>query len=113
MDQPLQKTVQNCRMRGLIVGMLFGACFPAWSAHAYAQFGDIKYPPGFQHFDYVNPKAPKGGEISLVPPTRLSNFDKYNPFTLKGSAPPSLVGLVFETLLSQFVRDSMWRCHIA
>ena len=100
MDQPLQKTVQNCRMRGLIVGMLFGACFPAWSAHAYAQFGDIKYPPGFQHFDYVNPKAPKGGEISLVPPTRLSNFDKYNPFTLKGSAPPSLVGLVFETLLT-------------
>jgi microcin C transport system substrate-binding protein len=100
MDQPLRKTVQNCRMRGLIVGMLFGACFPAWSAHAYAQFGDIKYPPGFQHFDYVNPKAPKGGEISLVPPTRLSNFDKYNPFTLKGSAPPSLVGLVFETLLT-------------
>ena len=100
MDQPLQKTVQNCRMRGLIVGMLFGACFPAWSAHAYAQFGDIKYPPGSQHFDYVNPKAPKGGEISLVPPTRLSNFDKYNPFTLKGSAPPSLVGLVFETLLT-------------
>jgi ABC-type transport system substrate-binding protein len=100
MDQPLQKTVQNCRMRGLIVGLLFGACFPAWSAHAYAQFGDIKYPPGFQHFDYVNPKAPKGGEISLVPPTRLSNFDKYNPFTLKGSAPPSLVGLVFETLLT-------------
>jgi microcin C transport system substrate-binding protein len=71
-----------------------------WSAHAYAQFGDIRYPAGFPHFDYVNPDAPKGGEISLVPPTRLSNFDKYNPFTLKGSAPPGLVGLVFETLLT-------------
>jgi len=73
---------------------------PAWAAHAYAQFGDIKYPAGFAHFDYVNPAAPKGGEITLVPPTRLSNFDKYNPFTLKGSAPPSLNGLVFESLLT-------------
>ncbi len=73
---------------------------PTWSAHAYAQFGDIKYPAGFAQFDYVNPAAPKGGEISLVPPTRLSNFDKYNPFTLKGSAPPNLNGLVFETLLT-------------
>ena len=33
----------------------------AWSAHAYAQFGDIKYPAGFHHFDWVNPEAPKGG----------------------------------------------------
>jgi microcin C transport system substrate-binding protein len=72
----------------------------AWAGHAYAQFGDIKYPPGFTHFDYVNPAAPKGGAITLVPPTRLSNFDKYNPFTLKGSAPPGLSGLVFETLLT-------------
>jgi microcin C transport system substrate-binding protein len=75
-------------------------CLPAWAGHAYAQFGDIKYAPGFAHFDYVNPAAPKGGEITLVPPTRLSNFDKYNPFTLKGSAPPSLNGLVFESLLT-------------
>jgi microcin C transport system substrate-binding protein len=73
---------------------------PTWAAHAYAQFGDIRYPAGFSHFDYVNPAAPRGGEITLVPPTRLSNFDKYNPFTLKGSAPPGLSGLVFESLLT-------------
>ena len=71
----------------------------AWAAHAYAQFGDIRYPVGFTHFAYVNPAAPKGGEISLVPPTRQSNFDKYNPFTLKGSAPPSMLGMMFDTLL--------------
>lgn len=71
----------------------------AWSAHAYAQFGDIRYPAGFAHFDFVNPAAPKGGEIVLVPPTRQSNFDKYNPFTLKGSAPPSMLGMLFDTLL--------------
>ena len=81
-----------------LIALLFG--LPAWAAHAYAQFGDIKYPANFHHFEYVNQAAPKGGEISLVPPTRLSNFDKYNPFTLKGSAPPSLNGLVFETLLT-------------
>lgn len=81
---------------------LAGLCWalPTWAGHAYAQFGDIKYPPGFAHFDYVNPAAPKGGEITLVPPTRLSNFDKYNPYTLKGSAPPALNGLVFESLLT-------------
>jgi microcin C transport system substrate-binding protein len=71
----------------------------AWAAHAYAQFGDIRYPAGFAHFSYVNPAAPKGGEIVLVPPTRQSNFDKYNPFTLKGSAPPAMLGMLFDTLL--------------
>jgi len=36
----------------------------------------------------------------LVSPTRQSNFDKYNPFTLKGNAPPGLSGLLFDTLLT-------------
>jgi microcin C transport system substrate-binding protein len=72
---------------------------PCWAAHAYAQFGDIKYPPGFAYFDYVNPDAPKGGEIRMVPPTRQSNFDKFNPFTLKGNAPYNLDVLMFESLL--------------
>ncbi len=73
---------------------------PSWAAHAYAQFGDIKYPPGFTHFSYVNPDAPKGGEIRLVPPTRPTNFDKFNPYTLKGTAPYGLGLLMFETLLT-------------
>src|SRR5262249_46051064 len=29
--------------------------------HGISAFGDLKYPPDFQHFDYVNPSAPKGG----------------------------------------------------
>ena len=72
----------------------------AFAAHAYGQFGDIKYPPGFHHFDYVNPNAPKGGTLDLVPPLRITNFDKYNPFTLKGTAAPGLGSLVFESLLT-------------
>jgi microcin C transport system substrate-binding protein len=72
----------------------------AWAAHAYAQFGDIKYPKGFAHFEWVNPDAPKGGGLELVPPLRITNLDKLNPFTLKGTSPPGLAGLVIETLLT-------------
>jgi microcin C transport system substrate-binding protein len=72
----------------------------AWGAHAYSQFGDIKYPAGFQHFEWVNPDAPKGGDIDLVPPLRITNFDKFNPFTLKGTSAPGLGALVFESLLT-------------
>src|SRR5919106_5166260 len=70
------------------------------AAHAYSQFGDIKYPAGFPHFEWVNPNAPKGGDIELVPPLRITNFDKFNPFTLKGTSPPGLGALVFESLLT-------------
>ena len=35
-----------------------------------------------------------------MPPLRITNFDKYNPFTLKGTAPPGLGALMFETLLT-------------
>lgn len=82
---------------------LFALClcwsFPSWAAHAYAQFGDVKYPPGFTHFDYVDPNAPKGGEIRMVPPTRPTNFDKFNPFTLKGTTPYGIGALMFDSLL--------------
>jgi microcin C transport system substrate-binding protein len=73
---------------------------PASAAHAYAQFGDIKYPEGFAHWDYVTPDAPKGGEIRMVPPTTPTNYDKFNPFTLKGFEPAGEGDLLFETLLT-------------
>ena len=91
------------RARALIAGLLAlpGVLAPeAQAAHAYAQFGDVKYPAGFSHFEWANPNAPKGGDIDLVPPLRITNFDKYNPFTLKGTAPPGLTALVFESLLT-------------
>ncbi|MBL0418758.1 ABC transporter substrate-binding protein [Ramlibacter sp. AW1] len=90
-------------MRGLLLlpalALVALLATPSWGAHAYAQFGDIKYPPGFTHFDYVNPQAPKGGEIRMVPPTRPTNFDKFNPFTLRGTAPYGIGTLMFDTLL--------------
>ena len=87
-------------MRTFLLGLALCSTSSAWAAHAYAQFGDILYPAGFKNFSYVNAVAPKGGEISLVAPTRASSFDKYNPFTLKGTAPPGINALMFETLLT-------------
>jgi microcin C transport system substrate-binding protein len=87
-------------MKTAIALLLLWFSSPVWAAHAYSQFGDIKYPAGFAHFEWVNPKAPKGGDLELVPPLRITNFDKFNPFTLRGTAPPGLTSLVFETLLT-------------
>ena len=86
-------------MRALLIVFLLVASSSTWAAHAYAQFGDIKYAPGFTHFSYVNPAAPKGGEIRMVPPTRPTNFDKFNPFTLRGTAPYGISTLMVESLL--------------
>ncbi len=87
-------------MRVLLGFLLAAAASAAWAAHGYALWGDMKYPPGFAHFDYVNPDAPKGGELRLVSNLRLSTFDKYNPFTIRGAAPAYLSQLMFDSLLT-------------
>ena len=92
--------MQNCRMRRLLFLLAWGVSCPLWAAHGYALWGDLKYAPDFAHFDYVNPNAPKGGELRLVSNLRVSTFDKYNPFTIKGSAPAYLTDLMFDALLT-------------
>jgi microcin C transport system substrate-binding protein len=87
-------------MRGLLLLLAWSLAPAAWGAHGYALWGDLKYPPGFAHFSYVNPSAPKGGELRLVSNLRVSTFDKYNPFTIKGNAPAYLSGLMFDGLLA-------------
>ncbi len=87
-------------MRILVFLANFLFIAPVWAAHGYALWGDLKYPMGFTHFDYVNPHAPKGGELRLVSNLRVSTFDKYNPFTIKGSAPAYLSSLMFDSLLA-------------
>ena len=96
--------VQNCLMRHwMICSMLLAStqlASSAWAAHAYALWGQPRYGADFKHFDYVNPQAPKGGELRLVSNLRYSTFDKYNPFTLKGSPPAYLSEMLFESLLT-------------
>ncbi|MGH7322038.1 MAG: extracellular solute-binding protein [Candidatus Rokuibacteriota bacterium] len=62
--------------------------------HGLAMHGDLKYGPGFKHFGYVNPEAPKGGDVKLA---AIGTFDTLNPFILKG-VPALGVGEVFDTL---------------
>ncbi|MFZ0065242.1 MAG: extracellular solute-binding protein [Pseudolabrys sp.] len=52
--------------------------------HALSLFGDIKYPEGFKHFDYVNPNAPQGGTLRQ---SALGTFDNFNTVVsgVKGS----------------------------
>jgi microcin C transport system substrate-binding protein len=83
-----------------------GLSASAWAAHGYALWGELKYPADFTHFDYVNPQAPKGGELRLVSNLRVSTFDKYNPFTMRGSAPAYLSNLMFESLLTGALDES-------
>ncbi len=59
--------------------------------------GASKYPPDFQHFDYVNPEAPKGGSLR-----RGANgtFDSLNPFISKGT--PALgLSNIYDTLMTK------------
>jgi microcin C transport system substrate-binding protein len=69
----------------------------AHAVYAIAQYGQPKYPPGFKHFDYVNPDAPRGGTLVLANPDRLTSFDKFNPFTQRGNPAPG-IGNLFESL---------------
>jgi microcin C transport system substrate-binding protein len=73
----------------------------ALAAHAFSLYDTPKYPAGFHHFDYVNPDAPKGGELFLANPDRRSSFDKFNPFSMKGVAAAGVSNLMFESLAEQ------------
>lgn len=52
-------------------------------AHGYSFYGDLSYPPDFAHYTYVNPEAPRGGEISEWAP---GTFDSMNPYSRRGRA---------------------------
>jgi microcin C transport system substrate-binding protein len=75
------------------------AVVPGKWSHAYVAYGQPpKYPRGYTHFDFVNPDAPKGGTVYLGNPDRRTSFDKFNPYTLKGSEPTGVLILMFEPL---------------
>lgn len=76
----------------------FGASSGAVAAefrHGISVFGDLKYPKNFTHFDYVNPNAPKGGEIKYG---AMGTFNNLNPFILKG-VPAVGIDMIFDSLM--------------
>ena len=66
--------------------------------HGLSAFGELKYGPDFQHFDYVNPNAPKGGRLAHIGPAATITFDSFNPFILRGDAAQGL-DLLFDSLM--------------
>jgi len=64
--------------------------------HGLSLFGDLKYKPDFQHFDYVNPDAPKGGAVKFA---AIGTYNTLNPFQLVGNK-EGAEGQIFDTLMS-------------
>ena len=77
-------------MRTWAATLAFGATLavaaPAYK-HGVSFFGEFKYPPGFEHFDYVNPNAPKGGMLVLA---TGANFNSFTPYLNKGISVPGV-----------------------
>lgn len=64
--------------------------------HGIAMHGDLKYPPGFKHFDYADPNAPKGGKVRLH---AIGTFDSFNSFIVKGNAAAG-TGFIYNSLMT-------------
>jgi len=66
--------------------------------HGLSLFGDLKYPAGFKHFDYVNPRAPKGGAVRMI---AIGGFDNFNvvPGAVKGTLVAG-INLIYDTLMT-------------
>ncbi|HEY8194500.1 MAG TPA: extracellular solute-binding protein [Hyphomicrobium sp.] len=66
--------------------------------HGLSVFGELKYPADFQHFDYVNPDAPKGGRMVTLGTGGANTFDTLNQYILKGDAAQGL-DFLFDSLM--------------
>jgi microcin C transport system substrate-binding protein len=65
------------------------------TSHALSMFGDLKYGPGFTHFAYTNPTAPKGGHVRFA---AVGTFDTLNPYVLRG-VPAAGLGYLADSLM--------------
>jgi microcin C transport system substrate-binding protein len=67
--------------------------------HGLSAFGDLAYPANFDHFNYADPNAPKGGTFSLVGWGGVGTFNSLNNYILKGDAAQGLE-LLFDSLMT-------------
>ena len=86
----------------LLAGLLLASASAAADngKHGLSAFGELKYPPDFKHFEWVNPDAPKGGRLSTIGTAALTTFDSFNAFILKGDAAQGL-GSLFDSLMTR------------
>ena len=86
----------------LAAGQLFADSHEAViETHAYSNFGTVKYGPDFPHLDYVNPDAPKGGEMAQW---AQGTFDSFNQYSRKGVS-AALNTLPYESILTGTADD--------
>lgn len=71
--------------------------------HAYSTFGNVKYDADFTHLDYVNPDAPKGGEISIP---FQGTFDSMNPYATAKGSPGVLSTIGYERVFASTSDDA-------
>ncbi len=83
-------------LRAGLLGLLcLAAIAEAAPRHALTLYDEKpKYPANFQHFEYANPDAPKGGTLRQA---GFGGFDSLNPFINKGVAADD-IGLIYDTL---------------
>ncbi|MDC6110089.1 extracellular solute-binding protein [Serratia rubidaea] len=65
-------------------------------SYAFALLGDPKYSNDFSHYDYVNPAAPKGGDIRLA---AIGSYDNFNPYAGRG-VPGQRTGELYDPLFA-------------
>jgi microcin C transport system substrate-binding protein len=102
------RTMRSALRYGLVlVGVLVAAIAPAMASdtpedarHGLSAFGNLKYPPDFEHFDYVNPEAPVGGSMSMIGTAGRTTFNSFNPFIIKGDAAQGMEYL-FDSLMTR------------
>ncbi|MEN3973778.1 extracellular solute-binding protein [Emcibacter sp. SYSU 3D8] len=85
------------RLLVLLSLLIVTPAIAAGPMHGIAMHGAPKYSAGFEHTDYVNPAAPKGGRLVL---SRAGSFDSLNPFIIRGNRADG-VSLVFDTLMTR------------
>ncbi|WP_428033285.1 extracellular solute-binding protein [Amphritea sp.] len=94
----LSKQISSlCLLSATLICTLTSPLQAASPQHGISMYGDLKYPAGFEHFDYVNPDAPKGGSVSE---DALGTFDSFNGFIIKGAAADGM-GLIYDSLLTK------------
>lgn len=88
------------RLAALVALLVAASTLPAAAdpQHAIAMHGEPALAPGFPHFAYVNPQAPKGGRLTHG---IIGTFDSLNPFIVKGLAIPEIRGTVIESLMTR------------
>jgi microcin C transport system substrate-binding protein len=74
---------------------------PVIESHGYNFYGALKYPADYPRLNYVNPDAPKGGEISQW---SQGTFDSFNLYTRKGRQ-GALATIGHESILTTFADD--------